>query len=155
MILKNSTYPFTFLYKSTASYNHTLKQTNYVVQNSKANELKCVKQLSKLSLLCSFSVFQAYTQTTWRDPPFLKAWSVDRSTLCCWLHLLLCQLKSIFGTVNQLCIYQYKRNTYISLTNNDINYLIIPKFLILYLINSRSWNCNSFLSRDCSKHFSN
>ena len=45
----------------------------FVVNNIKANALKCIKQLSKLSLLCSFSVFHAYTQPTWRDPPFLKA----------------------------------------------------------------------------------
>ena len=37
----------------------------------KANPFKCIKQLSKISLLCSFSIFHAYTQPAWRDPPFL------------------------------------------------------------------------------------
>ena len=44
----------------------------FVTNSIKANALKCIKQLSKLSLLCSFSVFHAYTQPIWRDPPFLK-----------------------------------------------------------------------------------
>ena len=39
-----------------------------------ANAFKCIKQLSKLSLLCSYSIFHAYTQPTWRDPPFLKTY---------------------------------------------------------------------------------
>ena len=43
----------------------------FVLNKMKANALKCIKQLSKLSLLCSFSIFHAYTQPTWRDPPFL------------------------------------------------------------------------------------
>ena len=37
-----------------------------------ANPFKCIKQLSKLSLLCSYSIFHAFTQPTWRDPPLLK-----------------------------------------------------------------------------------
>ena len=45
----------------------------FVANNIKANVLKCIKQISKPSLLCPFSVFRAYTQPAWRDTPFLKA----------------------------------------------------------------------------------
>ena len=44
----------------------------FVKNNIKSNALKCVKQLSKISLLCSFSIFHAYTQPSWRSPPFLS-----------------------------------------------------------------------------------
>ena len=36
-----------------------------------ANLNKCLKNMSKISLLASFTIFHAYTQPTWRDPPFL------------------------------------------------------------------------------------
>jgi hypothetical protein len=36
-----------------------------------ANPFHCIKNLSKLSLLSSYTIFHAYTQPTWRDPPFL------------------------------------------------------------------------------------
>ena len=44
----------------------------FVTNGIKANALKCIKMFSKLALLSSYSIFQAYTQPTWRDPPFLK-----------------------------------------------------------------------------------
>ena len=31
----------------------------------------CLKNMSKISLLASYTIFHAYTQPTWRDPPFL------------------------------------------------------------------------------------
>ena len=36
-----------------------------------ANPFHCIKKMSKLSLLSSYTIFHAYTQPTWRDPPFL------------------------------------------------------------------------------------
>ena len=36
------------------------------------NVNKCIKQLSKISLLCSFSIFHAYQQPSWKSPPFLS-----------------------------------------------------------------------------------
>ena len=36
-----------------------------------ANSNHCVKNMSKISLLSSYTIFHAYTQPTWRDPPFL------------------------------------------------------------------------------------
>ena len=45
----------------------------FVSNNIQTNALKCIKKLSKLSLLCSFSIFHAYTQPSWRDPPFLTS----------------------------------------------------------------------------------
>ena len=37
----------------------------------KASPFQCIKNLSKLSLLSSYTIFHAYTQPSWRDPPFL------------------------------------------------------------------------------------
>ena len=37
-----------------------------------ANFNHCMRNLSKISLLSSYTIFHAYTQPTWRDPPFLK-----------------------------------------------------------------------------------
>ena len=53
----------------------------------KTNALKCIKELSKISLLCSYSIFNAYTQPSWRDPPYLTPWIVWLSNynLCCGL----------------------------------------------------------------------
>ena len=45
---------------------------NTFIQNKiNTNAHKCIKQLSKISLLCSFSIFHAYQQPSWRSPPFL------------------------------------------------------------------------------------
>ena len=50
--------------------------------------LSAEKGMSKTTLLCSFSIFHAYTQPTWWDPPllilfiFIMRWS----KLCCGLH---------------------------------------------------------------------
>ena len=38
----------------------------------KFNTAKCMKDLSKIALLSSFSIFHAYTQPSWQDPPLLK-----------------------------------------------------------------------------------
>ena len=44
------------------------------VQNKiNSNALKCIKQLSKISLLCSFSIFHAYKEPSWRSPPLLSS----------------------------------------------------------------------------------
>jgi hypothetical protein len=37
----------------------------------KINHKKLVSELSKISLLCSFSVYQAHSQPTWQSPPLL------------------------------------------------------------------------------------
>ena len=37
-----------------------------------ANPFHCIKNMSKLSLLSSYTIFHAYTQPSWRDPPFLE-----------------------------------------------------------------------------------
>ena len=45
---------------------------NVFIENKiKTNFKKCFQHMGKLSLLCSFSIFNAYTQPSWRDPPFL------------------------------------------------------------------------------------
>ena len=36
-----------------------------------AKPFHCIKNMAKLSLLSSYTIFHAYTQPTWRDPPFL------------------------------------------------------------------------------------
>ena len=46
--------------------------TVFVKNGLKMNVHKLVKQISKISLLCTFSIFHAFQQPTWRDPPFLK-----------------------------------------------------------------------------------
>ena len=46
--------------------------TVFVKNGLKLNVHKLVKQISKISLLCTFSIFHAFQQPTWRDPPFLK-----------------------------------------------------------------------------------
>ena len=39
--------------------------------NISAKHNQCMKNMSKISLLSSYTIFHAYTQPTWRDPPFL------------------------------------------------------------------------------------
>ena len=46
--------------------------TVFHATNLKFNTAKCMKDLSKIALLSSFSIFHAYTQPTWQDPPLLK-----------------------------------------------------------------------------------
>ena len=46
--------------------------TVFVKNGLKQSVHKLVKQISKISLLCTFSIFHAFQQPTWRDPPFLK-----------------------------------------------------------------------------------
>ena len=36
-----------------------------------ANHKHCIQNMSKISLLASYTIFHAYTQPTWRNPPFL------------------------------------------------------------------------------------
>ena len=43
----------------------------FLTLNISASVNQCVKNMSKLSLLSSYTIFNAYTQPTWRDPPFL------------------------------------------------------------------------------------
>ena len=40
----------------------------------KAHKKKLFSELGKISLLCSFSIFQAQSQPTWESPPFLHPW---------------------------------------------------------------------------------
>ena len=44
----------------------------FIKNEINSNALKCIEQLSKISLLCSFSIFHAYKQPSWRSPPFLS-----------------------------------------------------------------------------------
>ena len=57
-------------YVTTANRSNMISA--FVQNNIKSNALKCLKQLSKISLLCSFSIFHAYSQPTSRSPPFLS-----------------------------------------------------------------------------------
>ena len=43
----------------------------FLTFNISARSYQCVKNMSKLSLLSSYTIFNAYTQPSWRDPPFL------------------------------------------------------------------------------------
>ena len=43
----------------------------FLTFNITASSHRCVKNMSKLSLLSSYTIFNAYTQPTWRDPPLL------------------------------------------------------------------------------------
>ena len=52
--------------------NKTNLMNIFATNKLKANVFKCIKGMSRISLLCSFSIFHAYTQPTWRDPPFLE-----------------------------------------------------------------------------------
>ena len=44
----------------------------FIKHEINANALKCIKQISKISLLCSFCIFHAYKEPSWRSPPFLS-----------------------------------------------------------------------------------
>lgn len=44
----------------------------FITNKINSNAIKCIKQLSKISLLCSFCIFHAYKQPSWRSPPFLS-----------------------------------------------------------------------------------
>ena len=44
----------------------------YVKNSIKYNVLKLCKQVSKISLMCSFGIFHAYQSPSWTDPPLLK-----------------------------------------------------------------------------------
>ena len=39
--------------------------------NIKVNQNTLIKNLSKISLLCSFTLFQAHSQPSWQNPPYL------------------------------------------------------------------------------------
>ena len=43
----------------------------FTTMNISAKHNQCMKNMSKISLLSSYTIFHAYTQPTWRDPPFL------------------------------------------------------------------------------------
>ena len=45
---------------------HTLKNNSIEISG-----VQICKQLSKIVLLCSFSIFQAHCQPTWQHPPYL------------------------------------------------------------------------------------
>ena len=42
------------------------------IMNITVNPFQCIKKMYKLSLLSSSTIFHAYTQPSWRDPPFLE-----------------------------------------------------------------------------------
>jgi hypothetical protein len=46
--------------------------TVFVKNNIKYNVNKMCKELSKISLLCSFGIFHAYQSPSWTDPPLMK-----------------------------------------------------------------------------------
>ena len=65
--------PFEVGSRGYVSKSNRLNLINVFVMNKlKPNAYKIIKQMSKISLLCSYSIFHAYTQPTWRDPPFLE-----------------------------------------------------------------------------------
>ena len=49
--------------------NTIMKTAKLINNNIKHRNL--ISELSKISLLCSFSVYQAHSQPTWQSPPFL------------------------------------------------------------------------------------
>ena len=59
------------------SRGHVTNQNKMSIKNTakrnhlKLNHKKLVCDLSKISLLCSFAIFQAHCEPTWQDPPFL------------------------------------------------------------------------------------
>ena len=65
--------PFEIGSRGHTSRENKMRLISVFVKNGlKQNVHKLVKQISKISLLCTFSIFHAYQQPTWRDPPFLK-----------------------------------------------------------------------------------
>ena len=65
--------PFEIGSRGHVTRQNKLSIINTFVQNKiNSNALKCIKQISKISLLCSFCIFHAYKQPSWRSPPFLS-----------------------------------------------------------------------------------
>ena len=56
-----------YIFKSTKSNIFNI----FTAMKISANHKHCIKNMSKISLLASYTIFHAYTQPTWRDPPFL------------------------------------------------------------------------------------
>ena len=60
------------------SRGHLFKQTRlnliniFVINKLRPNAYKTIKDVSKISLLCSFSIFHAFSQLSWQNPPFLE-----------------------------------------------------------------------------------
>ena len=66
--------PFEVGSRGYISKSNKLSLMNTFLSNRlKPNVFKCIRNMSKISLLCSFSIFHAYTQPTWTDPPFLES----------------------------------------------------------------------------------
>ena len=54
----------------------TARNKKAIIESCKRNQLKMqhiqiMKDMSKISLLCSFAIFQARCQPSWQDPPLL------------------------------------------------------------------------------------
>ena len=95
--------PFEVGSRGYISRSNKLNLMNTFLSNRlKPNVFKCVKDMSKISLLCSFSIFHAYTQPTWTDPTFLESWR--NCSLFCNTFLLLCSV-----LYNFCIIYAYDR----------------------------------------------
>ena len=56
-----------YIFKSTKSSIFNL----FTAIKISANPKHCIKNMSKISLLASYTIFHVYTQPTWWDPPFL------------------------------------------------------------------------------------
>ena len=54
------------------SINRSNILNTFIQHNINTNVRRCNKELSKISLLCSFSIFHAYQQPSWKSPPFLS-----------------------------------------------------------------------------------
>ena len=55
----------------------TTRNKKLITESCKRNNLKIkhtqiMKEMSKISLLCSFAIFQARCQPSWQDPPLLQ-----------------------------------------------------------------------------------
>ena len=62
--------PFEIGSRGHVTSGNRMNIVNTFIQNKiNTNALKCIKQLSKISLLCSFSIFH---QPSWRSPSFLS-----------------------------------------------------------------------------------
>ena len=54
-------------------YNKSNLTAVFMANKLRPNVFKCIREMPRISLLCSFSIFHAYTQPTWSEPAFLRS----------------------------------------------------------------------------------
>ena len=95
------------------SSGHITKHNKMGIENTlKTFRVKLKKQtlnnLSKISLLCTMSIFHAYHTSEWVDPPLLEPWLHNpyRCGLFCsqtWIFIHLSTLRTIVYTCSAIC----------------------------------------------------